>query len=730
MIDALLLLTGAVGLLAGVGLVGAEYHQQVRRRATWQTVQLRFGRDVSAEAVLAAMSSLAGLRRGVLVALDVRSDSEGIRHYLATDRATMETLRGGLRAALPGLRLLPVEQSELRAKYRSGRSMRLRGRLGVLRFGDTEQTAAAVLAALQPLGRSEQVLLRWVLRSGRAQPLPTDRDGAERSPEDRRLLRLKNEGSVLEARCYLAAQAGHTARASHLLGRLSSVLRSRSTAYGHLKISARSAAALERDLQHRVFRRFDRCNANELVGLLGWPIDTPALPGVSIGTSPLRIPGREVPKVGRVLGTATWPGSERAVAQPVVGALSHSLISGPTGTGKSTLLTNLAVQDMAAGRGLVLIDGKGDTAEAVLHRVPPKRESDVIVLDCATAGPLPGLQLFGDGDPGLAADVVLGVFSDLFKDAWGPLSERYLRAGLVAVANDPDGTLADVPFVYSDANYRRRVMGLLRDPLTRSTLAAYESMGAAERSQQLAAPLGKLGSLLGRPSVRTVLGQAKPALDLKDVLRRQQIVVVSLAPARIGAAASRLIAAVLIFALFQAVQSRSEIAARARRPFMVAIDEPKALGDLPMPLDALLEQARGLGVGVTLAPQSLGQLPKALREAILTNAATRVAFTQNADDARLLARDLAGIAPEDLQDLAAFEAAARIGLGPGSQAPPVTLATHHLSKSQGRAEAIGAASATRYGQTLEQVDEALDARHRATPPDGATAIGRARRRTP
>ena len=92
---------------------------------------------------------------------------------------------------------------------------------------------------------------------------------------------------------------------------------------------------------------------------------------------------------------------------------------------------------MRAGRGLVLIDGKGDTASDVLARVPDHRTDDVIVLDCASAGPLPGLQLFGAGDPELAADVVLGVLADLFRDSWGPLSERYLRAGLVAVAHDP-----------------------------------------------------------------------------------------------------------------------------------------------------------------------------------------------------------------------------------------------------------------------------------------------------
>ena len=164
---------------------------------------------------------------------------------------------------------------------------------------------------------------------------------------------------------------------------------------------------------------------------------------------------------------------------------------------------------------------------------------------------------------------------------------------------------------------------------------------------------------------------------------------------------------------------------RARAAFMVAIDEPRALGDLPMPVDALLEQARGLGVGVTLAPQSMSQLPKSVREAALTNVATRVVFRQHADDARLLARDLPGVTAEGLGDLAAYEAVARIGLGPGDVAPSVTIRTRPMSAVTSDEARLRAASAARYGVSLADVDAALDARHRSEPTD--VPLGRKRR---
>ena len=711
---------------AGSSIAVLELHARQVRSRHWQTVRLHFGRDVTPEAVVAFLDAIAGLHGHASVVLDVRADHHGISHHLSSDQATLDTLRGTARALLSSLRLEPVEAGR-DIRYRYGRVVRLRGRLRVLRSDAPAETSAGLLAAVQPLGQREHLLIRWTLRPGRAERVPQTQDEHGRAipSEHRRLLKLKHEGSILRTRAVVAVATPHPRRAAHLLGRVGAVLRARSTAYGHLRTAARTGALLDRALSARAPLFADRYAASELAGLLAWPIDAPVLPGLNLGTSPLLLPSPRLPRTGRVFGTATWPGAERPIAQPVVGALSHSLIAGPTGVGKSTLLTNLMTADIAAGRGLVLIDGKGDTATAVLARIPDDRRDDVIVLDCASSGPLPGLQLFGSRDAELAADVVLGVLSDLFRDAWGPLSERYLRAGLVAVAHDPDGTLADVPFVFTDAAYRRKLVGRLRDPLTRATFAGFEAMSGGERQQQLAAPLNKLGTLLGRPVVRTVLGQTAPKLDFRDVLRSRKIVVVSLAPARVGSPAARLIGALTVFALFQAVQRRASLSEQARRPFMVCIDEPRALGDLPMPLDALLEQARGLGVGVTLAPQSMAQLPKSVREAALTNVATRVVFRQHADDARLLARDLPGVTAEELGDLAKFEAVARIGLGPGDVAPSVTIKTSPMSKPISDGAALRAASAARYGVSLSDVDAALDARHHAPPAD--VPVGRKRR---
>jgi energy-coupling factor transporter ATP-binding protein EcfA2 len=717
------LIAGIGAVSVGAAVAGIELGQQDRM----QSVELRFGRDVTPEAVKAAIDRLAGLHPGVRVVLDVCANHEGVRHFMHSDQATIETLSSGLRALMPSLRLEHVRPGlSTNAGLRYGRTIQLRGRVRALRDDLVPETSSALLAALQPLGSREQLLLRWVVRSSSPFTVPANGSAAGIESEERRRLRTKNAGGVVRARGLLAVRAGHPRRAAHLLARVNAVLRSRGTAYGRLRTSPRLRGQLSWDLSKRSFLLMDRYGSGELAGLLAWPIGAQALPGVSVGTSPQLLPSPRLPRTGQVFGTATWPGAERPVAQTAIGSTQHRLITGPTGVGKSTLLTNLIVDSATRGEGLVLLDGKGDTVSAVLERLPKERWQDVIVLDCGQAGPQPGIRLFaGSGDPELEADVVLAVLTDLFKTSWGPLSERYLRAGIVAVAHDPNGTLADVPYVYNDPHYRRELLGRLHDPLTKATLVSFEGMSAADRQNQLAASFNKLGTLLSRPIVRTVLGQSEPKLDFTRAIEKRQIVLISVSPMRVGGSASRLIGAVALFALFQAVLKRAATPESQRRVFQVFVDEPKALGDLPTPLDALFEQARGLGVSISAAPQSVTQLPRSVKDAALTNAASRVVFRQNADDARLLARDLSGVTPEDLGDLGAFEAVARIALGPGDIAPPVTIRTKPLPPAICDGAEVHKQSVKRYGVSLEDVDAGLRERHQLRRED--SPIGRKRR---
>jgi hypothetical protein len=673
------------------------------------SVELRFPREASGEAVLAAVRGLAGLRPGQHVTLDTVADADGIRHLLTATPASLAALRGVLRAELPALRLTDGAVPNL-SGFQTAVRWRLTPRPGVLRE-DQARLGSALLAALQPLSEGEQLLIRLVVGRGRA-PLPPEGGHRSRRVARERALRSKAAEPMLRVRLLTAAEAAHPKRREHLLGRISLVLRSLATPHGRLAGRRVPSLLVGRQLGRGSLGVLpDSLSASELAGLLAWPAETPVLPGLTLGAAPLRMPSTEIPASGRRIARANWPGAERDLCVSPRGALSHSIAAGPTGSGKSALCLTGIVDTIRQGAGVLVVDGRGDLAEDVLARVGDR---DVLVLDPGSGEPVPGLKLHGDRDDAeLLADVVHGVLHALFADTWGPHSERFIRLALVALAQDPEATLADLPFVLTpgDSAFRRRLVGRIKDPLLKAGWQSFEAMSEAEQAHSVAAPLGKAMALIGRPSLRAILGQKDPKLDLVAAMRRGQAVVVNLSTGRIGAPAARLLGALVLHALHVAIRARARVAPNKRRPFFTFVDEPQLLTGLPVPLDTLLEQARGNGVGLTVAVQSLSMLPKAVSRAALTNAATLVAFRQNADDARLLAREFDGVSPEDLQQLGQFEVVARIGLGDGAVAPPVTGVTFPPPPQTSDPAAVRKVSAARYGVEPAAVDAALFARH-------------------
>lgn len=702
-----------------------------------RTLELRFPSDVDSSAVEAALAALSGLPSDAVVFFDTVATPGGITHLVRTDAATADSFTRTLSVLLPGVRVEP-SQSLPPTDWTMGARIGWNRRHLLLRTDEPAATAAALLAAVTPLHSTETVLVRVGVRPAYAQTLPSGRAGvatpwwwtssSDIAESALSGIRAKYAGPVLRTRLQVGVVAGHPGRAAHLLGRVVSVARARRGAHGAVAVRRLSGSAFERTLTHRQ-RGSDLLSPAELVGLLGWPVGAPRLPGLELGTAPLLMPDRRIPADGRVVSISNWPGaSERALAQPVEGALSHTLIAGPTGSGKSALLARLILADVEAGRGVLVADGKGDLVADLLERIPEHRVNDVIVLDPAGRGPVPGLRVFGTGgDPELAADLVLGVLRDIFRDHWGVRSDQWFRTGLVTLAHDPTSTLGDFPYLFTDHSYRHATVAKLTDPLLLASWAAFHAMSPGEQANQLGAPLTKLNELLGRRALRSVLAQPKPALDLADAIRRRRIVLVSLAPGRIGTPAARLLGALIVHGLFTAVQARVATPPDRRTPFLAYLDEPKVLGDIPVPLDGMFELARGMGVGLTISAQSLSQLTPTVRQAGLTNAASVIAFRQTSDDADLLARQLPGVTADALQHLGAYEVIARLGLGTGQIAAPATGTTIPLAPPTIDAETVRKNSALRYGVDATEVDRQLAERHQPSSGGSDGPVGKRRR---
>jgi hypothetical protein len=412
-----------------------------------------------------------------------------------------------------------------------------------------------------------------------------------------------------------------------------------------------------------------------------------------------------------VIADSNYPGNERPVAMDVEARLRHLHVLGPTGTGKSTLLVNMCAQDMESGRGVVLLDPKGDLATDVLARVPGNRKDDVIVLDPADDQFPVGLNPLRAGVNGSSEVVVenlVGLFKSLYRSSWGPRTDDVLRASLMTLAAFGNATLCEVPLLLTNPDYRRRVVGSLDDPIgLESFWGWYESLSDGERLTVVGPVLNKIRAFSLRPRVRAIVGQATPVLSLSEVLSQKRILIVSLASGLLGDEAASLLGALVVAELWHATMARSGLPASQRQPVMGYLDEWSRFLHLPTPMASVLAEARGLGLGLTLAHQHLGQLPEDARDAVLSNARSRVLFQLPASDARLVARELGGVLTvDDLQGLGGFEIAVQL-FAHGSTQAPATARTRPMPPIISDPAVVRAESRKRYGVPRDEVEAAI-----------------------
>lgn len=354
------------------------------------------------------------------------------------------------------------------------------------------------------------------------------------------------------------------------------------------------------------------------------------------------------------LGSLTFRRDGRIFGIRQPDRLSHAYVIGQTGVGKSTLMEQLALQDVSAGRGFALIDPHGDLAERVLGLLSPSERERVIYFDATNLaqpyGYNPLRRVRSDKIP-LAASGLMEAFKKLWPDAWGVRMEHVFRNSLYALL-EPDGsTLPDILRLYSDKVFRRGVIAGIANPVVRafwkSEFANYPPRYAAEA---LAPIQNKLGALLADPMLYRVLVTPQVDLHFRQIMDEGRVLLVNLAKGRIGADSALTLGSLLVTTLGLAGLSRAELAPEERRPFFLYVDEFQNFTTLSFA--SMMAELRKFGVGLTLANQHLAQLEPDIRHAVLGNAGTLIAFRVGAEDAGLLAREFQPVfGVEDLLNL-------------------------------------------------------------------------------
>jgi Type IV secretion-system coupling protein DNA-binding domain len=620
-----------------------------------------------------------------------------------------------LRAVIPGL---AVEDAGERPPVSTNHAVELRlsTKHRPLRTDDLASVSRAVLTALAQVHQGEQLSIQWVL--GRAvvpRAVPNELDSAAHeswtralllaplSPprptdaEMRNALRVKRSEPGWRIVGRLAVEAKSVGRERQLIRQAVGALRT--TEAPDVRFWVRPTSA-ERVIRAQVprWRLPLGLNALELATVASWPVGlTSELPVNMIG-SRLVAPAAAIPRRGRVVATATFPGHERPVALTPNDALRHMHALGPTGSGKSTLLLNLITQDIAAGRAVVVIEPRGDLIADVLERIPAERASDVVLLDPSDMQRPVGLNplALGGRSPELTADQLLGLFHSLYAANWGPRTHDILGASLLTLARLPGMTLAALVPLLTDAAFRRQVVPRVVDPIGLTPFwTAYEAWSEAERAAATAPVMNKLRPLLLRPELRAIVGQTRASFDLRRVFTERKILLVDLGKGLLGPETSALLGSLVVSQLWQAILGRAAIAPERRHPVFVYVDEFQDYLHLPVDFADALAQARGLGVGFVAAHQYMHQLEPGMRSAVLANAQSRVAFRLPSEDARIIAAD-STLAPEDFQSLGAFQCYVQLVANAAVQ-PWCSARTELPGKPISDPVAVRAASRATYG---------------------------------
>ena len=335
----------------------------------------------------------------------------------------------------------------------------------------------------------------------------------------------------------------------------------------------------------------------------------------------------------------------------------HMYIIGKTGTGKSTLIENMAISDIKNGYGVALIDPHGDMAEEILDYVPKKRIKDVIYFNPADLeNPIAfnPLEKVPKDFHHLVASGIVSTFKKIWSESWGPRLEHILRHALLSLLEYPNSTLLDLPKLLTDKDFRKNVINYITHPQVREFwLSEFDKYSVWLRSEAISPILNKISQFLISIPLRNIVCQKENTFDVRQAMDEGKILIVNLAKGKIGEDNCSLLGALVVTKIQLAALSRADLPEENRKPFYLYVDEIH--GFITLSFADILSEARKYGLNLILAHQYIEQLDERIRAAIFGNVGTIISFRIGAEDAKYLAQEFAPIFNEaDLINLPNF----------------------------------------------------------------------------
>ena len=412
------------------------------------------------------------------------------------------------------------------------------------------------------------------------------------------------------------------------------------------------------------------------------------------------------------LGETTFREQRRAFGIKPKDRRNHVYIIGKTGTGKSTLIKNMVIQDLRLNHGVALIDPHGDLVEDILNYIPKTRTNEVVYFNPADSEHPVAINILeakGDEEKQLVASSLISVFRHLWKEFWGHRLEHILYNCVLALMDTPGQTLLGVYRMLVDDKFRKLIVGNIRDPVVKMFwVEDYESYDLRFRKEIISPVQNKVGQLLTSPQMRNIVGQAKSSVDFGFVMDQKRILLANLSKGKVGEDKSNLLGSAIVTKMYLSALERQNLPEEVRKDFYLYIDEFQNFSTDIFP--SILSEARKYRLNLNLAHQYLYQLPEGIKHAVFGNVGTVISFRVGSYDAKELTEEMKPVfTSEDLENLDNHHIALRL-LIDGKMSHAFSAITFPPLKPTGREaerDTVLRISRERYATPRDIVEEKL-----------------------
>ncbi|MCL5733661.1 MAG: type IV secretion system DNA-binding domain-containing protein [Patescibacteria group bacterium] len=474
-----------------------------------------------------------------------------------------------------------------------------------------------------------------------------------------------------------------------------------------------------------IFRKFNDSkamilNSEEVASFFHLPTFSLMTPKLKWLKSAESAPPSNLPKEGTLIGESNFRGERKSVYITPADRLRHFYAIGQTGTGKTTLIRNMAVDDIKKGKGVAIIDPHGDFVESVLGLIPKERMEDVVIFDPGDLWRPLGLNMLEydfnrPEEKTFIANEMLSILIKLFPDsgdAMGPMFQQYMRNALLLLMEDmpnEPATLMEISRVFTDDVFRERKLERIRNPAVIDfwEKEATKTTGEAGLANMTPYITSKFGIFTANDYMRPIIGQPKSAFNFRKLMDEGKILLVNLSKGKIGDINANLLGMIITGKILMAALSRVDIAdENQRKDFYLYIDEFQNFTTDSIAI--ILSEARKYRLSLTVAHQFIAQLTDKIKDAVFGNVGSMAVLRVSATDAEFLAKQFEPtFSQQDLMSIDNLNAYAKILIN-GETSKPFNFKILFPPKGdQNIAREIKEYSRQKYGADRQIVEEEI-----------------------